>query len=342
LLTLEPLVGEIVGPDAAPGQAGVQVSSVSGVFEFDWRSPTQTARDAFTHGFIGGDGPQTGVSAVFKGIDFNGNRRVDVADIGFVRSFEGDRDGVETFDQRADLSGDGIVDANDTEEILDRWALEFADAISCAACLPEPKSYGVKIRPEPDQALLPPGGSLTIEIVAEGLENLGGYEFGSVLVGDSLDWMSVPEQNLALKGTETYQHPLGPLAYGEGGYRLGSSFFGAAPGPSGKVTLAIVSVVAQQAGETRLILSAPVFVRMDGSEQAVMQTVEGVYTVGIPPQTPTPSLTITPTPTVTNTFEPTLTRTDTPVPTPTTTPGSLEGYDIWPSPDGMGRSMVET
>jgi hypothetical protein len=327
LLTLDPLVGEIATADAAPGLSGIQVASVSGVFEFDWRSPTRTALDAFTHGFFGGEGPQTGISALFKGIDFNGNRRVDVADIGFVRAFEGDLEGVETFDQRADLNGDGVVDGTDTEAILDRWALEFSDAIRCATCLPEPKSYGVKIRPEPDRALIPPGGSLTIEIVAEGLDNLGGYEFGSVLVGDSLDWMGVPEQNLDLKGANTLQQPLGPIAYGEGGYRIGSSLYGSGPGPSGKVVLATLSLSAQQTGETRLILSAPVLVRFDGQEQAVLQTVEGVYSVGTPTPTPTATLMTAPTPT----------GTSTPQSTPNVTPRPAGDFDIWPTPQGDGE-----
>ncbi|MCA9414352.1 MAG: hypothetical protein KC944_24280, partial [Candidatus Omnitrophica bacterium] len=86
-------------------------------------------------------------------------------------------------------------------------------------------------------------------------------------------------------------------------------------------------VKAAQDGETHLILSAPVIVRADGTEQAIMQAVEGIYEVGNPTNTPTLTPSLTPTPT----------ETETNAPTATSTPGSIEGYDIWPPPDGDGK-----
>jgi hypothetical protein len=341
LMTVNPLIGSVATGDASPTLGGKQVSSVGGRFEFDWRAPTITSLDAFAHCFLGGDRPQSGISAIFKGIDFNRNRRVDAADIGFVRSSEGDRSGTDSFDQRKELNGDDIIDSTDTQEVIDRWGLEFSDAVKCATCTPAPKSYGVKIRPVPDRASIPPGGSLTIDIVAEGLDDMGGYEFGSILTGNALDWMGLPEQNPALNGGGTVQHPLGPIAYDVGGYRLGAWFSGEGPGPSGMATLATFSVTAAQMGEAHLILSAPVIVRMDGTEQAVMQTVEGIYVVANPTNTPTPTFTVTPT----ETHSQTPTRTSTPQPTPTVTPTLAANYDVWPPPGGDGtidsRDLLE-
>jgi hypothetical protein len=327
LITINPLVGSVATEDASPSLGGRQVASSGGRFSFDWLPPTTTALDGFAHAFLGGDRPQSGISVAFKGIDFNGNRRVDVADIGFVRSKESNEFGSESFDTRADLNGDDLIDATDTQEVIDRWSLEFADADPCPICTPTPKDFGVKIRPVPDRALIPPGGELTIEIVAEGLDNMAGYEFGSILVGDSLDWIGEPELNPALKTLGETQHPLGPVGYGEGGYRLGALIARDLIGVSGMITLATFTVSAVGEGETRLILSTPSIVRMDGTEQAIMQTVEGIYEVGIPTSTPTSTPTLTLTPTPSNTM----------APTPTWTPGSLEGYDIFPPPDGDGK-----
>ncbi|NUN98473.1 MAG: hypothetical protein HUU16_20125 [Candidatus Omnitrophica bacterium] len=345
LMTLEPLAGSIVTPDASPELAGNQVASVSGRFQFEWRAPDLPALDAFVHGMVGMEA-ESGVSAVFKGIDFNGNRRVDVADIGFVRASEGDLTGTETFDTRKDLNGDEAIDATDTGEVLNRWPLAFPDAVLCATCTPTPKSHGVKVRPVPERALIPPGGSLIVEVVAEGLDSMGGYEFGTVLTGNALAWMGPPEQNLSLKGGGNSPDPLGPVGYA-GGYRLGASFPSEGVGVSGMVTLATLTFSAAQAGESRLILSEPVFVRKNGTEQAVMQTVEGIYIVGQPSPTPSPSFTITPTPT--HTLAPTLTHTPEPTttfspteipsrtPTPSVTPTATQDFDVWPPPEGDGQ-----
>lgn len=321
LMTVNPLAGSIASPDVAPGTPGIQIASSGGRFGFDWRAPTQPALPGFLHGFLGGDRPQSGVSAVFKGIDFNGNRRVDIADIAFIRTSEGAVLGGENFDDRKDLNGDGIIDATDAQELFDRWALEFAGAPSCPTCPPDPKSFGVKIRPVPDRALIPPGGSLDIEIVAEGLSNFGGYEFGAVLVGDSLDWMGEPTHNTDIESVTFTQTLLGPEAYGGDGWRIGAMLSGEKTGPGGMHTLAVLKVTAGAEGETRLILSSPVLVRLDGAEQEVLQAVEGIYEVGLPTATPTS------TPTASPTMEP----------TPTVTPGSVEGYDLWPPPNGDGR-----
>ncbi|MCA9436542.1 MAG: hypothetical protein KC978_12225, partial [Candidatus Omnitrophica bacterium] len=146
LITINPLVGSVATEDASPTLGGKQVAASGGRFAFDWLPPTMTALDGFAHAFLGGDRPQSGISVVFKGVDFNGNRRVDVADIGFVRSKESNEFGSDAFDTRADLNGDDLIDATDTQEVIDRWSLEFADADSCPICTPTPKDFGVKIR----------------------------------------------------------------------------------------------------------------------------------------------------------------------------------------------------
>jgi len=258
---------------------------------------------------------------------------VDVADIGFVRSSEGDIRGTASFDERKDLDGDDVIDSQDTQKLTDRWALEFPGAENCPECTPTPRRIGVKIRPVPDRAVIPAGGTLKIDIVAEGLDNMGGFEFGSKLTGNALNWNGAPTQNNELDNAATDLHPLGPVAYGNGGYRIGGWLSGAGTGPSGTVKLASVTVMASQDGESHLILSAPVIARMDGTEQAVMQTVEGIYFVGTTTQTPTPTTLVTPTPTMTQAP----TRTFTPVPTATLTSVPPTNYDIWPPPTGDGK-----
>jgi hypothetical protein len=331
LVTVDPLVGEVADADASPGMAGTQIAAVSGQIAFDWRAPDTTALEAFAHAHVSEEGPQSGISVVFKGVDFNDNRRVDVADIAIVHASEGERFGTGAFDTRFDLNGDDLIDATDTGEVLDRWGLEFSDASSCPECLPEQRSYGVRIRPEPERALIPPGGELTVSILAENLDRMGGYEFGAVLLGDAVAWMGPPEHNPALKTVGSTQHPLGPDPYGEEGYRLGAAFIQEPTGVSGTTLLATVKLTAAQIGEATLVLSAPVIARVNGTQQAVMRAVQGVYQVGFPDPTPTATATVTQTPSVTPT------QTAVATPSPTVTPRSLEDFDIWPVPDGDGR-----
>lgn len=330
LLTVSPLVGSVVNPDASPTLEGIQVAATSGRFAFGWRSPTVSAWDAFCHVFLGEERPQSGISAVFKGIDFNGNRRVDAADIGFIRSASGDLFGTDAFDERKDVNGDGVIDAADAQELIERWPLAFPEASLCPTCSPEAIDFGVKIRPVPDRAIIPPGGSLTVSIVAEGLDMLGGYEFGAALIGD-LDWKFPPQINTNLKGIPPAQTALGPILIEPKTYRMGAVHTGEGAGLNGMITLATFELVAMRPGSARLVLSDPVLVKIDGMEQAVMSAMEGIYVVGA--ATPTPSAT-EPTPTTTAT--PTITQTPTRTTTPTQTLPETN-YDIWPPPDGDGE-----
>lgn len=322
LMTVEPWGGTIADPDANPSIPQVQVASSSGRYEFSWLSPTRGWEDGFLYGeVITGDAtPMTGLSAVFKAVDFNDNRRVDVQDILFVQSSEGAVSGMGGFDRRKDMNEDGMISMSDTQVIADRWALEFADALRCSTCVPSPLPFGVTLRPEPERATLLPGTELEIAILVDGLDNLGGFEFGHVLTGNALVWNATPETSPALSATGNVQRNLGLVPYDEG-WRLGAYATGLNTGPSGSARIATLFVRAAELGEGRLILSSPLFVRMDGTEQPVMRTLEGIYEVALATSTPTvtPTSTSTTTPTATSTSTPTRTPTVTRTQTPTAT-----------------------
>lgn len=314
LITLDPWGGSILAEDADPAKPLIQIPSSGGRYEFEWLSPTRDWPDAFLFGAVNtGDAtPMTGLSAVFKAVDFNDNRRVDAFDILFVQSGGGALWGTSAYDRRKDMNDDGITDGTDTQAIVDRWALEFSDAVRCSTCSPEPGPFGVTLRPVPERATLLPGAELAIEIVADGLENLGGYEFGGVLTGSALVWAGTQEIADSIAKTGNERHPLGPVPYDDG-YRLGAYAAGENSGPGGSVKIATLHVQANELGESRLILSAPVFARMDGTEQSLKLVREGVYIVALATETPTPS------PTATMSETPTATSTQTPSPSPSAT-----------------------
>ena len=325
-MTLDPSTGVITTPDASESFAGSQVTTSGGRMEFEWQSPTEDTPYAFVSSMVsislvGEVVPISGLTVNFKGVDFNENQRVDVSDILFVQSSEEAYSGTGFYDLRKDMDEDGTIDSSDTQVLIDRWALEFADAVHCSTCETETGPFGVTLRPVPEVASILPGGTLNIDIVADGLDSLDGFEFGAVLTGDSMSWNGIPQQTSALEVNGNPQHNLGPVAYDDG-YRLGAYATGDELGPEGRTVIATISLTADQYGETQLILSAPVFVHTNGGEMGIMRVEEGTYTVEQATSTSTASPTSTPTSTPTKTQTPTATATLTPTNTliPTVTP----------------------
>ena len=332
-MTVLPTEGGITSPDASLTLDNVQVRVSEGAVQFVWQSPTESALDAFVScrqaiSMLGEVIPMSGLSVIFKDDDFNQNRQVCVCDILTVQSHEGGLTGTDRFDRRVDLNEDGIIDATDTLIVSSRWPLLHADGEHCSTCIPEPNPFGITLRPVPARSSIPPGEEMVIDIVVDGAENLGGYEFGCVFVGDALEWTAPPSVSSVLEGTGNTQHDLGPAPYDDG-YQIGAYCSGGNAGVSGSTTVATLHVQADQYGESHLILSSPVFSRMDGSEQVALRVVEGIYTVADPTSTPTPKPTGTPTqiglPTATPRPTSTPSRTGVITPSLTPTPGSVPG-----------------
>ncbi|NUN97850.1 MAG: hypothetical protein HUU16_16935, partial [Candidatus Omnitrophica bacterium] len=321
LMSLLNWTGVITSPDMDPGADGIQVASSGGRFEFVWRSPPQTSLDAFVFGTLGPSSPKSGVSARFKGIDFNGNRRVDVQDILSVQDSAGAIVDTARFDGRHDLNEDGVIDLLDESEVENRWGLELQGAVSSVTLTMPIGANGVILRPIPDRASVPPGGSLPIEIVAEGLNELGGYELVGAVTGTAFSTQIPLQVTNALESTGNSQTHLGPLAYLEGS-RVGAFATGDKIGPSGTQTLATLTLHADSYGESRLILSSVLLARMNGEVIPLMQAFDGRYRVEDPTPTPTVTETLAPTwtPTEVATLTPTPSPSWTPVATPTQTP----------------------
>jgi hypothetical protein len=307
-MTVHTWGGRILEEDVDPAD-GHQVASEGGHFTFHWQAPPTTSLDSFVFGTLGDNQPMSGVTVRFKGIDFNGNRWVDVSDIVRVVAAEGLSFGAGDYDYRLDVNEEGIINEEDSFTVAERWSLELAEGVRYATAVPTPGQFGVTLRPEPQTAVIPPGGEIAIAIVADGLDDFGGFEFGCGLFGEALTFAAPPEYTPALETTGNFILPFEPQPT-DFGYRIGAYARGGHAGPVGSATVAMLFLHAPQEGETSLILSDPVFVRTDGVEQAVKRSIEGVYIVGEPIPTPTITPTV-PAPTVTPTL---------PVSTPTVTP----------------------
>jgi hypothetical protein len=326
LMTVIPWGGTIATADADPVAPWNQVTSSGGRVTFLWRAPTDTFLDAFMYGTLGDTRPKGGVSAVFKGIDYNSNKRVDIDDILDVQVSEGGLLGADNYQYLMDLNGDDLVNQTDKHQVRDRWSLELPGAVHSVTQTMPIGTHGIVIRPVPQVATIPPGGVLDIMIVGEGLDNLGGYEFVASLQGSAFSMTAPPSIGNLLSTTANTQTNLGPIPY-ENGYRVGGYASGDNPGPSGNQVLATLSIHADALGESELILTQFLASRMDATEMSLMQVWNGLYTSGVIPSTPTPTPTTKPTSTQTP-LPPTPTPTVKPQTGDTNGDGNVDWNDI--------------
>ncbi len=306
-MTLFHWTGSLVTPDSNPSLGGHQVASSGGHFEFEYRAPTSTSLDAFVYGTMGDAQPKSGVSVRFKGVDFNENRRVDVHDILSVQTLLGANLATSEYDFRMDLDENETIDTADRKAVVDRWGMLLAGDIVSDTITESIGSTGVILRLQPSYAVIPPGGNLSVNLVAEGLINLGGYEFTATMLGNACSLSGPPTISPLLSSTGNRTTHLGPVP-SKTGYKVGAFATGGNLGPGGIALLGTVNIHADSLGQSNLILSSVLFSSMDGKGIPLKQAMPGVYVVGTGNPTPTPQQTATwtPVPTVTSTKTPTL------------------------------------
>jgi len=194
-----------------------------------------------------------------------------------------------------------------------------------------------RVRIEPAHSAVNPGETFAIEVMIEGARDLGAFQF-KLAYDPSIVGVEKTALGDFLGSTGRSVVPLGPQVDKEAGTVVfGAISFGTGPGPDGRGTLAVVTLMARGEGGTVLDLRDVQVLDIGGSPQPV--TVEGArLTVrggAAPAQTPaftlvltgvaTPTYTLTPTsvpplpPTLGVTAVPTETPTEAPIPLPTPT-----------------------
>lgn len=310
-MTLAIWTGSLVTPDSNPSLDGHQVASKRGRFSFEYRAPASTSLDAFVYGTMGATSPKSGVSVRFKGVDFNENNWVDVHDIVFVQASDGAALGTPDYDIRKDLDENELIDSTDRQAVMDRWGLMLAGDIVSDTITQSVGPTGIILRAQPSYAVIPPGGNLSVQLVAEGLDNLGGYEFVAAMKGGACSFSGPPSISPFLSTTGNSMTVLGSNIY-RSGYRTGAFATGEKAGPGGMAVVGTVEIHANSLGQSNLVLSSVLFSAMNGIAIPVKQAQSGVYVVGtvVPTPTPTYTSTRTPTPTATPTQPPTVGDTD--------------------------------
>ena len=186
--------------------------------------------------------------------------------------------------------------------------------ISASAVAPDPR-----VRIEPAHSAVSPGETFAIEVTIEGAEDLGAFQF-ELTYDPSI--VRVQETALGdfLESTGHSVVPLGPEVDEETGTVIfGAISFGGGPGPDGRGTLAVVTLIARGEGGTVLDLRDVQVLDTGGSPQPVTAQGARVTVRGgaAPARTLTPTLAPSPLPASTPTLMPLLSATSSPTPSPT-------------------------
>jgi len=201
--------------------------------------------------------------------------------------------------------------------------------ISASAVAPDPR-----VRIEPAHSAVSPGETFAIEVMIEEASDLGAFQF-ELAYDPSI--VRVKETTLGdfLGSTGRSVVPLGPQVDERAGKVVfGAISFGGGPGPDGRGTLAIVTLMARGEGSAALDLGDVQVLDTGGSPQPV--TVEGARVTvrgrAAPARTPTFTLVLTGVATPTYTLTPTGAPTPTPSAAAVPTEAPTEAVTILPTP----------
>ena len=189
--------------------------------------------------------------------------------------------------------------------------------ISASAVTPDPR-----VRIEPAHSAVSPGETFAIEVMIEGAKDLGAFQF-ELAYDPSIVGVEKTALGDFLGSTGRSVVPLGPQVDEEAGRVVfGAISFGTGPGPDGRGTLAVVTLMARGEGGTVLDLRDVQVLDTGGSPQPVMAEGARLTVRGgaAPAQTPAFTLVLTGVATPTYTLIPTSVPPPSPTPSATTAP----------------------
>ncbi|MGD2146866.1 MAG: cohesin domain-containing protein [Anaerolineae bacterium] len=153
-------------------------------------------------------------------------------------------------------------------------------------------SDGARVRVEPAQVEVLPNEAFQVQVVVEGISDLGGFEFELAYDPTVLEVKDVAFGDF-LGTTGRSVIPVGPaLDDEEGMVAIGAATFGEQPGPSGAGVLATISYVARRAGSSELRLQNAVVLDSSASLTPI-ETADGRVAVQEPAAPATASTAVT-------------------------------------------------
>jgi hypothetical protein len=202
--------------------------------------------------------------------DFDCDCDVDVEDVMAVAGRWGCALGEACYVPLYDVDGDGDIDIVDIMRVAAHWGWSCADPPSSerpATVLP---ASAAAIALEPAYPGVQAGQTFSVDVLLDGAQGLGGFEFElgydpdvarveGVALGDSL----------GSTGREVY--PLGPeIDNAVGRLRFGGFSLGEAPGAGGRGLLATVTFLALRDGDPDLVLDTAQLTGVAGQPQPVI------------------------------------------------------------------------
>ena len=206
--------------------------------------------------------------------DPNGDDRLNVGDVQEVAARIPSDNSQEGFSRHHDVDRDGDVDADDAGLMAERWE---AERDCCGTAYPvSPFTVSAS---SPDAASV--GDIFTVDIVTDGSQNLGGFEFDLAYDPTVLEFQEARLGDL-LGLTERTSEPIGPVVDEERGtISFGGYSYGESGGASGDGVLAEIAFRAVAEGESALDVQYPLLADVSGAltiapdQDSTVEIVEG-------------------------------------------------------------------
>ena len=234
---------------------------------------------------------------------------VDIVDIMLVASRWDSQVGDPKYDPHYDRDSDGDIDIVDIMLVASHWD-ESCTPDLAPRRLPERAkvespgrevSGGPALRIEPESSTVQPGEVFTVEVIADDVADLGGFELTLTFNAQVLSVEGV-ELGPFLGSSGRDAQALGPaIDSGAGSLGFGGFSFGAAPGAVGTGTVALIRLRAVAAGNSSLIFSAGRIADTRGQAASALADGDALVVVSsAAPElvvTPLPARTVVPLPT---------------------------------------------
>ena len=218
---------------------------------------------------------QVNIEACYP-VDFDCDCDVDINDVLDVAQSWSCRAGTGCYTETHDLDQDQDIDIVDIMRVVPHWGWDCADSTGPTQTPTSSESATaatISLNPALPN-ITTPGQVITVDVLIEGANTLGGFEFD---VAFPADMVQVDEVMLGGFLTSGDIHPLTPIVDNEAGTVSFGGFSIGATGHNGSGTLGTITFIASQTGQPELTLEGAQLATTEGETQPVETAVTRVF-----------------------------------------------------------------
>ncbi len=217
---------------------------------------------------------QVNIEACYP-VDFDCDCDVDIVDVLDVAQSWGCTAGAPCYGEAYDIDQDEDIDIVDIMRVVSHWGWDCEDTTGPATqqSISETAAAVISLNP-PLPTISEPGQVITVDVLIEGANTLGGFEFD---VTFPVDMVQVDEVTLGNFLTSGDIHPLTPQVDNQAGVVSFGGFSIGNTGHNGNGVLGTITFIASQTGQPELALEGAQLATTEGETQPVKSTSHKVF-----------------------------------------------------------------